>query len=138
MEDKISGLFAPNWQVPPPKPPGAMSATCEDMLLNDEMTSCLSVEPTATAVEMQPGAEIALVKPLLPAAIAVATPTLLRLSMLALRLSVSQALVNWPPPRLILAAASEPPAAGARAFGTSQFSAEIWSLVKASTHGALA
>ena len=44
-----------------------MSATCEDMLLNDEMTSCLSVEPTATAVEMQPGAEIALVKPLLPA-----------------------------------------------------------------------
>ena len=84
MEDKISGLFAPNWQVPPPKPPGAMSATCEDMLLNDEMTSCLSVEPTATAVEMQPGAEIALVKPLLPAAIAVATPTLLRLSMLAL------------------------------------------------------
>jgi hypothetical protein len=80
------------------------------MLLKDEMTSCLSVEPTVTAVEMQPGADTALVKPLLPAAIAVATPTLLRLSMLALRLSVSQALVNWPPPRLIFADASETPA----------------------------
>jgi hypothetical protein len=61
----------------------------EDMLLKDEMTSCFSEEPTATAVEMQPGAEIALVKPLLPAAIAVATPTPLRLSMLALRLSLA-------------------------------------------------
>ena len=43
----------------------------------DEITSDFVVEPTVTAVEMQPGVPTALVKELLPDAITVATPAAL-------------------------------------------------------------
>src|SRR4030095_11189129 len=66
-----------------------------------------SVEPTLIAVEMQPGALRALVKPSFPAAITVAIPTERRLSMATLRGSLSQLEKNCPPPRLMLTEANE-------------------------------
>jgi hypothetical protein len=86
-----------------------MSLTVEAMFEKSEMTSCLSVDPTATAVEMQLGEMIASVKPLLPIPATVATPALRKLSMLGLTGLVSQALVNLPPPRLKLTEASLTP-----------------------------
>jgi len=63
-------------------------------------------EPTDTALEIQPGEDIELTQELLPEAIAVATPAASRLSMAGLTGSVSQAEKYWPPPRLMLTAAT--------------------------------
>ena len=54
------------------------------------------VEPTLTAVEMQPGELIDDVKPLLPEAMTTATPSDRRLSMAALRPLVMLALSHSP------------------------------------------
>ena len=91
--------------------PGAKRSSSVPRLLKLATASESSVAPTVTAVEMQPGAPTAFVKPLFPAAIAVATLLLSRLSMAVLRLSPSHAEVFIPPPRLMFAAAmsSEPP-----------------------------
>ena len=70
--------------------PGASSSTSGDEFENDEMTSDLSVEPTVIADEMQAGKLTALVKPLLPDAIATAMPFERSVSMIGLRASVSR------------------------------------------------
>ena len=61
-------------------------------------------DATVTAVEMQPGELTELSKPSLPAAITVAMPTVLKVSIASLSGSVSQWAKNWPPPRLMLTA----------------------------------
>ena len=81
--------------------PGAKRSTCADEFENPATVSVSSVAPTVIAVEMQPGALTALPNPSLPEAIAVAVPAESRLSTAALRASVSQALVNVPPPMLM-------------------------------------
>src|SRR5262249_32322590 len=128
-KDRIPGLSPPRvrrgWPPFPPNPPGPMSATIGAILVKEEMTSFLSEDPTATAVEIQAGAPTALVNPSLPAAITVATPALRKLSMDGFVGSPSQAAVNIPPPRLILTEASLTPGAGVRAFIKSQSRADI-------------
>ena len=64
--------------------PGACSVSAADSLEKLEMASLSSVEPTLTAVEMQPGEEMPSEEPLLPAAMTVAMPTARSLSMAAL------------------------------------------------------
>jgi hypothetical protein len=81
--------------------PGASSERNEAELENDETVSDFVVEPTLTALDIQAGAPMELVKPSLPEEITVAIPADLRLSMTALRGSVSQLLVKEPPPRLM-------------------------------------
>src|SRR5215471_15481843 len=116
IEARISGLFPPRVQLPPPNPPGATRSTNEPMFEKDEMKSCLVDDATVMAVEMQPGELTWLVEPLLPAAIAVATPAAFRLSIGVLRLLVSQEPVNRPPPMLMFAEARLTPTAGWRPF----------------------
>lgn len=73
---------------------------------NAEIASAFVVDPTLTAVEMQPGALMALVNPSFPDAITVAIRAERRLSIAAFipAFARSQAawLVNPPPPKLIL------------------------------------
>ena len=85
--------------------PGARRCKKEAELENDDSVSDFVVEPTLTALDMQPGLLMESVKPLLPEAITVAIPTDLRLSIIALRESESQLRVNRPAPRLKLTAA---------------------------------
>src|SRR5215471_18494133 len=80
--------------------PGASRDRKEAAFENQESSSALSVEPTLTADEMQPGDDSALVRPLLPAATIVAIPTERRLSMIGFSGSSSQVDENCPPPRL--------------------------------------
>src|SRR5262245_39172420 len=89
--------------------PGATRSTTGDMLENDEIVSRLVEDATVVADEMQPGAPTPEVLPSLPAAMAVNTPALRRLSIEGLRLSPSHAPLNRPPPRLMLADASLAP-----------------------------
>src|SRR5262249_31479817 len=110
--------------------PGASRATMSAMFEKSEIASALVVDATAIAVEMQDGSSIALRRPLLPVEMTVATPTLRRRSMEAFRGSLSHGLVKpvWlspKPPRLILTAASDTPAAGLSAFINTQSSAAI-------------
>ena len=72
------------------------SATFE----NDATTSDLVVAPTLIADETHAGELRALLAPLLPAATVVAMPTDRRLSMIDFSGSVSQGVVERPPPRL--------------------------------------
>ena len=64
--------------------PGARIDMNDAMLENHETWSDLSVDPTLTAVEMQPGVLIELVELLFPAAMTVAMPIDRRLSITAL------------------------------------------------------
>jgi len=65
--------------------PGANSVSHEAPLLNEATKSLVSpVAPTLTALDMQPGPDMPSARPLLPAAMTVAMPTELRLSMAAL------------------------------------------------------
>ena len=81
------------------EPPGASSDSHAALLLKLETVigAVFDVEPTLTAVEMQPGELIDDVKPSLPEAMTTATPSDRRLSMAALRpllmLALSQ--VTW-------------------------------------------
>ena len=72
-------------------------------LENEDTVSESVVEPTLTALDIQAGEPMALVKPLLPEAITVAIPAAFRLSITALWPAklASQLLKNWPPPRLM-------------------------------------
>ena len=60
--------------------PGAIRDKNEARFEKLEIVSDLSVEPTLTAVEIQPGELITVPSPLLPAAMTVAIPTALKLS----------------------------------------------------------
>src|SRR5215213_1867651 len=80
--------------------PGASRSTIEEKLESGAMVSCLVVLPTVIALEMHAGEATASVKPSLPEAITVAIPAALRLSMTALRGSVSQKRLNRPSPKL--------------------------------------
>src|SRR5438552_2735621 len=66
------------------------------------MRSCLSVDPTLTTVEMQPGEAIDHVDPLFPEATTVAMPIERSTSTIGLYGSSSQGVENDPPPRLML------------------------------------
>jgi hypothetical protein len=63
------------------------------------------VEPTVTAAEIQAGAPVAVVNPSLPEEITVAMPEAFSVWTDVARVSVSQVLVNWPPPMLTFTAA---------------------------------
>src|SRR5437660_12344800 len=82
--------------------PGARSDMNDAMFENHDTTSDLSVEPTLTAVEMHPGLDSELVKPLFPAAMAVAIPIDRRLSIAGLYGWLSHGAENVEPPRLML------------------------------------
>src|SRR5215471_13460770 len=113
---RMFALFPPKKQLLLPNPPGATRSTIGAMLEKEDRMSCLSDDATVTAVEMQPGELTWLVEPLLPAAIAAATPAAFRLSIGVLRLLVSQELANRPPPMLMFAEARLTPTAGWRPF----------------------
>lgn len=81
--------------------PGARRCKKEAELENDDSVSDFVVEPTLTALDIQPGLLMESVKPLLPEAITVAIPADLRLSIIALRESVSQLLKKRLPPMLM-------------------------------------
>jgi hypothetical protein len=81
--------------------PGARRDKKEAELENEDRVSDFVVEPTLTALDIQPGAFMESVKPLLPEAITVAIPAVLRLSIIAFRESVSQLLKKRPPPMLM-------------------------------------
>src|SRR5215217_5248572 len=85
--------------------PGASRSTIGDILELEAMASLSVVEPTVIALDMHPGAPTASVKPPLPEPTTVAMPATFRLSIIALRSSVWQALVNRSLPRLKFAAA---------------------------------
>jgi hypothetical protein len=91
-----------------------MSATCEDMFDKLEIMSVLSLDPTATAVEIHEGVPIPSVKPTLPVAITVTTPALRKLSMLGFWGTVSHVPVKYPPPRLMFTGTSLTLSAGVR------------------------
>src|SRR5207249_2753035 len=120
--------------APPPAPPGAIRSTIAAMLEKDEIVSCLVDDATVTAVEMQPGEVTELVELLLPAAMAVATPAALRLSIGPFSGLLSHAVVEVPPPMLMLMEASVPPG-GLRAFWKIQFKPDSMSLSKAPMQG---
>jgi hypothetical protein len=85
--------------------PGA-SKDKKDALFELSLTvSLFVVLPTLIADEIQAGAASASVKPLLPEATTLAIPTERKLSIGAFSGSVSQLLVNLPPPRLMFTAA---------------------------------
>jgi hypothetical protein len=81
--------------------PGARRDKKEAELENEDRVSNFVVEPTLTALDIQPGLPMESVKPLLPEAITVAIPADLRLSIIALWGCVSQLLKKRPPPRLM-------------------------------------
>ena len=81
--------------------PGARRCKKETELENDDKVSDFVVDPTLTALDIHPGLLMESVKPLFPEAITVAIPTDLRLSIAALRESVSQLLKKRPPPMLM-------------------------------------
>ena len=113
--------------------PGARRSTREDMLeleamLSPAETVGFAVEPTVIALEMHAGAPTAFVKELLPDEITVAALMELRLSMAALRASVSQALVKLPPPRLMFTAEKVKSSRSLRSKTCSRVA--IWSLLK--------
>jgi len=81
--------------------PGASSDKKEAELENEDIVSDFVVEPTLTALDIQAGAPMESVKPLLPEEITVAIPADLRLSIIGLRVSESQLLKKRPPPRLM-------------------------------------
>src|ERR1043166_7241649 len=112
----MSALLAPKaHELLPPNPPGPTKSTTFDMLENDEMTSVLVEDATVVADEMQPGCEIRVVDPSLPAAMAVKHPAPLRLSIEGFWGSLSQvAAVFGPPPRLMLTEATLTPPANVR------------------------
>ncbi len=64
--------------------PGASRLRNEALFENDDTTSLFVVDPTLTAVEIQPGNPIELVYPLFPLAITVAMLADLNVSMAAL------------------------------------------------------
>ena len=72
----------------------------DDTFENEATASVFVVAPTLTADEMHPGTLIALVAPALPAAMTVAMPANLRLSMIGLCGCESQFVVDVAPPRL--------------------------------------
>jgi len=74
--------------------PGARRERKEAELENEEMVSESVVEPTLTALDMQAGALMEFVKPLLPEEITVGMPAAFRLSIIGLRVSESQLLKN--------------------------------------------
>ena len=84
--------------------PGARTSSNVPRLLNRATASPSSVAPTVTALEMHPGFETEASKPLFPAAMTVAMPWPSRVSISALRTSLSHGALSWPPPRLRLAA----------------------------------
>jgi hypothetical protein len=55
------GFAAPGAQGGVRNPPGAMSATCKDMFVKLDIVSVLSLDATATAVEIHAGLLMALV-----------------------------------------------------------------------------
>ena len=83
--------------------PGANRSIHGAMFEKLDTPSVFVVEPTVTAVEMQPGVPVAFWYPLLPDEITVETPTDRRLSMIVLRESESHVATFCPPPRLMLA-----------------------------------
>src|SRR6185312_7265932 len=90
-DERISALFPPKVQGPPPTPPGASSDRMVATFENEETTSPLVVEPTETALEMQAGWLMVVKLPSLPEAMAVRTPAPRRLSIEAFCTSLSQA-----------------------------------------------
>ena len=111
--------------------PGASRSTWAELLENAETASALVVEPTVTAVEMQPGAPTPAVSESLPDEITVATRAARRLSISDLRASPSQALVLLPPPRLMLTATT----LSAARRSSACCKPRIWSDVKLRMHG---
>jgi hypothetical protein len=74
--------------------PGARRDKKDAELENEDRVSDFVVEPTLTALDIQPGLLMEFVKPLLPEAMTVAMPTDLRLSIIAFSGAVSQLLKN--------------------------------------------
>jgi hypothetical protein len=81
--------------------PGARRCKKEAELENDDRVSDFVVEPTLTALDIQPGLLMESLKPLFPEAITVAIPADLRLSIIAFGGCVSQLLKKRPPPMLM-------------------------------------
>src|SRR5687767_2556399 len=111
--------------------PGASSSTSGDEFDRLATRSVLVVLPTVMADEMQLGALTAVAEPSLPDEMTVAMPDERRLSIAALRESVSQLAVNRPPPRLMFTDEM-------RRLDRSVMTRSrplIWSLVKLRAHG---
>jgi hypothetical protein len=83
-------------------PPGASRDKKSALFANEDTSFSFVMLPTLTALLMQAGMPMAFVTELLPLEITVAMPAARRLSMIGLRLSLSQGDVSAPAPMLML------------------------------------